>query len=77
MTPREFVQPERSNAFKGAVHGVMLAGAVACCAYNTAAYYYRRERHNGVNAIVYGLLVALELAHVKHHREANGQSASI
>lgn len=54
---------------KGAVHGVMLVGAVACFAYNAAAYYYRREQHNGVNAIIYGGLALLEVIHVKHHAE--------
>lgn len=63
------MQPERSNGFKGAIHMAMLGGAVLCCSYNAAAFYYRRERHNGVNAIVYGLLIALEVAHVQHHRE--------
>lgn len=67
MTPREFVQPDRSNGFKGAVHGTMLVGAVLCCTYNAAAFYFRRETHNAINALVYGLLVGLEIAHVTHH----------
>lgn len=69
MTPRDFVQPAQSNLLKGAVHGTMLVGAVLCFAYNAAAFYYRRERHNAVNTLVYGLLVGLEIAHVKHHTQ--------
>jgi len=67
MTPRQFCAGEQSNGLKGVVHGAMLLGAVACCSYNAAAFYFRRERHNAVNAVVYALLIALEVAHVKHH----------
>ena len=77
MTPREFVQPEQSNSVKAAVHGAMLVGAVACCLYNGAAYYYRRETHNGVNAVVYGLLIALEVVNVQHHRSVMGTPTSV
>lgn len=71
MTAREFVQPDRSNGFKGAVHGTMLVGAVLCCTYNAAAWLYRREPHNAVNTVLYGLLVGLEIAHVNHHRRTS------
>lgn len=67
MTPREFCQAGEAERVKLAVHGTMLAGAVACCVYNSASYYFRREKHNAINAIVYGMLVALEVVHVQHH----------
>lgn len=70
MTPREFCEGGKYDAVKGAVHGAMFTGAVACCVYNASAFYYRRERHNALNALVYGLLIALELNHVQHHRRA-------
>lgn len=69
MTPRAFCQPDRANALKGAIHGVMLVGAALCCGYNVAAFWYRRQPHNAVNAIIYGALVALEYQHVTHHAD--------
>lgn len=67
MTPRTFCESGRCEPIKGAVHGVMLIGAILCCGYNVSAFYYRRERHNGVNALVYGALAWLEIQHVRHH----------
>ena len=70
MTPRDFCQPDANNRLKCAVHGAMLLGAVVCCGYNAAAFFYRGERHNGVNAVVYFALVMLEAEHVRHHAES-------
>lgn len=59
----------RCEPVKLAVHGSMLVGASICCLYNLASFWYRREGHNAVNGVVYGMLVALEIAHVSHHLE--------
>jgi hypothetical protein len=69
MTARTFCQSGNSEGVKLAVHGGMLLGAAACCGYNTAAWYYRGETHNAVNALVYFALILLEIAHVTHHAE--------
>lgn len=70
MTPRQFCSGGRAEPVKGAVHVGMLVGAVACCAYNFAAWCYRGEAHNGVNAVIYFGLTCLEIAHVQHHAES-------
>jgi hypothetical protein len=69
MTPRDFCTTRDYEAVKGAVHGAMLLGAVCCLAYNVASFWYRRETHNAVNAVIYGTLTALEIQHIKHHLE--------
>ena len=52
---------------KAAVHGVLLATVAVCAAYNAAAWLKRRQRHLAINAVVYGLAVWWERAHVMHH----------
>jgi hypothetical protein len=69
VTPRDFCQSETSNGLKGAVHVGMLVGSAACCIYNFAAWCYRGQAHNGVNAVVYFGLTCLEVAHVQHHTQ--------
>lgn len=64
-----FVQPNRYEEIKLAVHAAMLGGAVVCCAYNLAAWCYRGQTHNAVNAAVYFGLTLLEVEHVKHHAQ--------
>jgi hypothetical protein len=36
-------------------------------AYNIAAWCYRRERHLGINAVVYSLAVMWEVRQTSHH----------
>jgi hypothetical protein len=72
MTPRAFCQSGTAEPVKLAVHGVMLAGATCCAAYNIAAMVFRTrnrtfEPHLLVNSVVYSALVILEVAHVRHH----------
>jgi hypothetical protein len=52
---------------KAAVHGVLLATVAVCAAYNAAAWLKRRQRHLAINAVVYGIAVWWERAHVMHH----------
>jgi len=49
------------------VHGTALALAVVCGAYNTAAWLLRRERHLGINSLMYAALAIWEIQHVRHH----------
>ena len=52
---------------KSGVHGSagVIAGLMA--AYNIAAWCFRRERHLGINAVVYSLAVVWELKQTLHH----------
>jgi hypothetical protein len=52
---------------KAAVHGVLLATVAVCAAYNAAAWLKRRQRHLAINAVVYGVAMWWERAHVMHH----------
>lgn len=52
---------------KGAVHALACMTAVAMAAYNITAWYYRRQRHLGINAVVYSLAVAWEVKQTLHH----------
>ena len=54
---------------KCGVHAALVTLAVLCCGYNAIAFGLRRSSHLGVNTIVYGLLTALELRQVAHHRK--------
>jgi hypothetical protein len=38
-------------------------------AYNIAAWCYRRERHLGINAVVYSLAIMWEVKQTAHHIE--------
>jgi hypothetical protein len=66
---RTFCKTGEKEALKGAVHasGGVLAALMA--AYNIAAFCYRRERHLGVNAIVYTLATLWEVKQTSHHFE--------
>jgi hypothetical protein len=64
-----FCKSGENEAVKGAVHaaGCLLAGVMA--AYNITAWYYRRERHLGINAVVYSLATLWEVKQTAHHFE--------
>jgi hypothetical protein len=66
---RTFCKTGEKEAFKGAVHasGGVLAALMA--AYSIAAWCYRRERHLGVNAIVYTIATLWEAKQTAHHFE--------
>jgi hypothetical protein len=67
MTADRFVRPGEAETLKGAVHAAVCGLAVVCGLYNTAAWLKRRERHLGVNAILYAGLAFWEASHVRHH----------
>ena len=57
----------RCEPLKAAVHGVLLVAVTVCAAYNAAAWLKRRQPHLAINAVVYGVAVWWERAHVLHH----------
>ena len=61
----------RCEGLKASVHGVVLGAAVACAAYNFAAWMVRRQRHSAINAGLYTLLAVWEGFHVQHHVECH------
>ena len=52
---------------KLAVHGAALGLAAVMTLYNAAAWLARRERHLGLNAVLYTALTVWEQQHVSHH----------
>jgi hypothetical protein len=64
---QEFCKSGESEALKGAVHALGGVLAATMAAYNIAAWYYRREPHLRVNAVVYSLAVLWEVKQTKHH----------
>jgi hypothetical protein len=67
MTPEKFLHPGEGEILKGAVHAAVCGLALVCGVYNAAAWLTRRERHLGVNAVLYAGLAVWEAAHVRHH----------
>jgi len=67
MTAERFLQPGEGEMLKGAVHAAVCGLALVCGVYNAAAWLTRRERHLGVNAVLYAGLAVWEAAHVRHH----------
>jgi len=55
---------------KAGVHGLALATAALCGAYNLAAWLVRRQRHLAINAVFYSAAVFWESKHVRHHLSA-------
>jgi hypothetical protein len=66
---RTFCSRGESEVLKGAVHAAGGALAALMAAYNITAWFYRRERHLGINAVVYTVAVAWEVRQTTHHME--------
>lgn len=66
---KTFCTSGENEALKGAVHALGGVLAASMAAYNIAAWYYRRETHLGVNAIVYSLAIIWEIKQTVHHLE--------
>ena len=66
---RTFCKSGESEAIKGAVHALGGILAASMAAYNIAAWCFRRERHLGINSIVYSLAVVWEIKQTVHHME--------
>jgi hypothetical protein len=67
----------RCEPLKATVHGVLLATAAVCLAYNTAAWLKRRQPHLAVNAIVYGAAILWEKRLIAHHLAACEPEATV
>jgi hypothetical protein len=63
----EMLNVGRCEPMKAAVHCVLLVTVTVCAAYNAAAWLKRRQRHLAFNAVIYGVAVWWERAHVLHH----------
>jgi hypothetical protein len=66
---QRFCTSGENEAIKGAVHALGGVLAASMAAYNIAAWCYRRERHLGINSIVYSLAVLWEVKQTIHHLE--------
>lgn len=62
---------------KAGIHGVLGAIGLVCFSYNAAAFAARRQQHLARGAMFYGLLVAVEIAKVRHHCRAMEQSPTV
>ena len=69
MTVRRFLKPGEAELLKGSVHAAVCGLAVVCGVYNAAAWLTRREKHLGVNAVLYAGLAFWEAVHVRHHSQ--------
>jgi hypothetical protein len=77
MTADRFLRPGEAEALKGAVHAAVCGLAVVCGIYNAAAWLTRRERHLGVNAVLYAGLAIWEVMHVRHHGQRHSDERSV
>jgi hypothetical protein len=66
---RTFCKSGENEAIKGAVHALGAVIAATMAAYNITAWWYRRERHLGINSIVYTLAILWEIKQTTHHWE--------
>ncbi len=66
---KTFCKSGENEALKGAVHALGGVLAATMAAYNITAWYYRREPHLGINAVVYSLAVMWEIKQTRHHFE--------
>lgn len=54
---------------KATVHGIALGLATLMAAYNTAAWFRRRQRHLALNGFIYAAAIVWESRHVTRHLE--------
>ena len=64
---KTFCTDGESEAVKGVVHAAGGVLAAMMAAYNITAWCYRRERHLGVNAILYTLAIMWEVKQTTLH----------
>lgn len=67
MATLPILQCGNCEPLKASVHGIAMATAAVCAAYNLAAWLSRRQMHLAVNAMIYTAVVIWEGAHVRHH----------
>lgn len=64
---QKFCASGNHESVKCAVHGAAGVLLAACAAYNITAWWYRRDRHLKINAVVYTLAVVWETKQTLHH----------
>jgi hypothetical protein len=62
-----FCTSGEKEGLKGGVHAAACGLAVIMTVYNSAAWWYRRERHLSINAVVYATAAAWEIVQVRRH----------
>jgi hypothetical protein len=62
-----FCTSGEKEGLKGSVHAAAGGLAVIMTMYNGAAWWYRRERHLGINSVVYATAAAWEVVQVHRH----------
>ena len=60
----------KHETLKCGVHGAVGALVAVCAAYNFTAWCFRRDRHLGINAVIYSLALIWEAKHTVHHLNA-------
>ncbi len=73
---RSFCARGNHEGAKGGVHAAAAFIVALCAVYNATAWFYRRDRHLRLNAIVYTLAVAFELKQTVHHLNAPAPCAA-
>jgi hypothetical protein len=63
----KFCSSGESEALKGGVHAAACGLALVMAAYNSAAWWYRRERHLGLNTAIYAVTIAWEVLQTRRH----------
>jgi hypothetical protein len=58
---------------KGGVHAAAAFIVSLCAVYNTTAWFYRRDPHLRINALVYSLVLAYEVKQTLHHLNATSR----
>lgn len=69
MTVQGFCTAGHQEEVKGAFHAAAGVLALAMATYNGVAWCYRHQRHLGINAVLYGLVVGWEIKQTLHHLE--------
>jgi hypothetical protein len=67
VTVETFCTSGQAERFKGSVHAAAGTIVGAMAVYNAVAWCYRRERHLGWNAIIYGVGFAWEAYQTSRH----------
>jgi hypothetical protein len=67
---RSFCASGSHEGVKCGVHAAAAFIVSLCAVYNTTAWFYRRDPHLRVNALVYSLLLAYEVKQTLHHLNA-------
>lgn len=70
----QFCTSGEKEALKGGVHATACGLAVVMAVYNGAAWWYRRERHLGINTALYTAAAAWEVMQTSRHWSRPGSA---